>query len=562
MPISNPSGMWIWMNLSRPFKLLKFMTKGIIYIRVSSEEQTKGTSLDDQENRCRKYCKDNNIEVLDVFREEGVSAKTTDRKKLLEAMEFCRKNKGRMEFFVVWKVDRFARNTEDHFAVKKILADSGVSLKSVTEPIGKDPSEALFETILAGFAQFDNAIRKQRCSNGMLARLRQGIYPWHPPVGYTALGAKKRGEKKTGPDPIDENIFPILQKGLRAYSEGNFNSQVELAGMLDKWGLAKIRGKKTTSQFVDRIIGRHLPFYMGVLIDPETNEEILGLHKPMITKQEAYKIRLIRAGKLTNNFKRDVYNPNFPLRRTVMCLECNKALTGSISKGNGGNYAYYHCRTKGCPIYGKGVAKKELEEQFITHLEEITPKDKWFTIYQETVMSIWQEKGKSFELDAVNYQKQLDGLLQKKKKIQDLLEDNTYTKEDGKERLAEVENQIMASKISLSEANIEKFDIETALTYATNFIKNLGRQWIDLAPQLRPRFQKLVFPEGIPYSREKGFGTAKLGLIYEQIKQFDGKKSQDVDIAGKTLNRLQVYLLKFWDYYQSSPALQKSLSNA
>src|SRR3989344_3726084 len=154
--------------------------KAIIYIRVSSDEQIKGTSLEFQEEACRKYCKDKDIEVLKVFKEEGASAKSADRKVLLEAMEYCRKNKGNMEFFIVWKVDRFARNTEDHFAVKKILADSGVSLKSVTEPIGTDPSEALFETILAGFAQFDNQIRTLRCSNGMLARLRQGIYPWHP----------------------------------------------------------------------------------------------------------------------------------------------------------------------------------------------------------------------------------------------------------------------------------------------------------------------------------------------------------------------------------------------
>ncbi len=32
-----------------------------------------------------------------------------------------------------------------------------------------------------------------------------------------------------------------------------------------------------------------------------------------------------------------------------------------------------------------------------------------------------------------------------------------------------------------------------------------------------------------------------------------------VDIAGKTLNRLNEYLVRFWEYYQSSPALQKTL---
>ncbi|MSU44944.1 recombinase family protein, partial [Candidatus Nomurabacteria bacterium] len=51
--------------------------KGIIYVRVSSEEQVKGTSLEFQEESCRKYCKDKSIEVIKVFREEGASAKST-----------------------------------------------------------------------------------------------------------------------------------------------------------------------------------------------------------------------------------------------------------------------------------------------------------------------------------------------------------------------------------------------------------------------------------------------------------------------------------------------------
>src|SRR3989344_6052521 len=102
--------------------------KAIIYVRVSSDEQVKGTSLDDQEKRCRLYCADQGLEVLEIFREEGASAKSADRKILLEAIEFCRKNKGTISAFVVWKVDRFARNTEDHFAVRKILLDYGTTL--------------------------------------------------------------------------------------------------------------------------------------------------------------------------------------------------------------------------------------------------------------------------------------------------------------------------------------------------------------------------------------------------------------------------------------------------
>lgn len=107
-----------------------------------------------------------------------------------------------------------------------------------------------------------------------------------------------------------------------------------------------------------------------------------------------------------------------------------------------------------------------------------------------------------------------------------------YSKEEFQERREEVESEIATTKISLSEARIEQFDIEGALTYAANFIKNLGRHWFDLSPELRPRFQKLLFPAGLPYDREKGFRTAKLGLIYELNSAFDGTKSSLVDLRG------------------------------
>src|SRR4051812_17741884 len=109
--------------------------KGIIYVRVSSDEQVLGTSLAFQEEICLKYCAEHRIEVESVFREEGASGKTAKRPELVRALEFCRKRRPAIDAFVVAKVDRFARNTEDHFTIRGVLKRSGVNLHSVTEPI-------------------------------------------------------------------------------------------------------------------------------------------------------------------------------------------------------------------------------------------------------------------------------------------------------------------------------------------------------------------------------------------------------------------------------------------
>lgn len=505
--------------------------KAVIYTRVSSDEQVKGTSLEHQEELCRKYCKEKGLEIDLVFCEEGQSAKDLslqNRKKFLEALEFCRKNKDKVQAFVVLRVDRFARNADDHFAIRKILATYGVTLHSVTEPIGNEPVAKLLETFLAGIAEFDNAIRKQRCSDGMMARINQGIFPWKPPIGYKCANFKKRGEKKTQPDPPHEQIFPIIQRGLREYGMG-LHSQVELARKLDEWGLKDITGKKSTPQLIDRLLSKHLKFYAGIIANPWTGKDVDGQHKPMITKEEMYQVLLVRSGKKRPMMKYNKYNPTFPLRRTVMCGVCSRALTGSSPRGNGGRYSYYHCLNKNCTVFGKGIPKLDLEKEFLAHLEKITPKEKWLQIFNESVLDAWKEKGKKFELEAEKWTKQLELIEAKKKRIYEMREDGSYTKEEFVERKEEMENEFATTKISLSEARIEQFDIEAALIYATKFITDLGRQWFDLVPHLQPKFQKLVFPEGIPYERGKGFGTTKLGLIYELNQHFADQKSSMVD---------------------------------
>ncbi|MFH2069121.1 MAG: recombinase family protein [Candidatus Omnitrophota bacterium] len=521
--------------------------KGIIYTRVSSEEQVKGTSLEFQEDLCRKYCEQRNVEIAAVFREEGETAKDlslNNRKKFLEALEFCRKNKGQIQVFVVLRVDRFARNTEDHFAVRKILLDYGTTLHSVTEPIGNKPAEKFIETVLAGAAEYDNAIRKQRCSDGMLARINQGIYPWKPPMGYKCLHFRKRDEKKTEPDPPDTQTFPLIQKALKEYAKG-LCTQVELARLLDEWGLSAARGKKTTSQTVDFILGRYLKFYAGIITNPWTGEETEGLHKPMITREEMHQIRLVRAGK-AKLMKRNKYNPNFPLRRTVICDFCKKPLTGSSPRGNGGRYFYYHCLNKSCPTYGKSTAKNKLEKEFGEYLDRITPKDRFFVVLKETIMDLWQEQGSVSKLAAKKYEKQIETLQAKREKIFEMREEGSYTKEEFLERKQEVENEITAARVLLSQCRIEFFDIEGALDYARGFIRNLGACWHVLFPQIQPWFHKLMFPEGIPYARNFGYGTAKLGYIYTLNQHFDGQKSSLVDLIGINWNQI-VEELKEWD---------------
>jgi site-specific DNA recombinase len=509
--------------------------KGIIYKRVSDREQVDGTSLEFQEQECRRYCERNGIDVVSVFTEEGESAKDLslqNRQAFLHALEYCRKHKGEIAAFVVLRVDRFARNTEDHFAVRKILLDYGTTLHSVTESIGNKPSEKFFETMLAAAAEYDNGIRKQRCSDGMSSKVNQGIWPWRPPIGYKCMFSKKHGLKKLTADPVDEVVFPIIQQALKDYATGQY-SQGDLARRLDNLGLKAVRGKKTDTQFTDRILGMHLKFYAGMLVNPWTKETVKGLHAPMISELEMHKIIAVRQGR---SFKPKINknNPEFPLKPSVRCGECSRPLTASHSKGYSATYAYYHCYKDDCPEYGKAIPQATIEKEMRDRLVAIKPKQDFLDAFKKVCLDRWKERGIVFEADASKYQHELAMLEQKRKRIYEMREDGSYTKDEFLERKQGIENEVTAAKISMSESRIEQFDIEAALEFATQFAGDLDRQWFDLPVELRPQFQRLVFPDGIPYFRGSGVGTAKLGLIYETNQRFTAGLSNDFQLVDPT----------------------------
>lgn len=235
----------------------------------------------------------------------------------------------------------------------------------------------------------------------------------------------------------------------------------------------------------------------------------------MITREEMHRIRLIRAGKGLSGrpMKRNRHNPAFPLKKTVICASCNRPLTGSTPRGNGGRYCYYHCKNSACAEYAKSIPKAILEAAFIDFLRRITPDERVLTVIREAVKDICEEKRINIKPETRRHEKTIASLKERKMRICELLEEGTYSGSYGKERLAELENKLMAANIALSEVQTDQFDIEAAISYATHFVSNLGRQWFDLAPELRPRFQKLIFPDGAPYCRSEGFGTTKLGLI-------------------------------------------------
>jgi len=517
------------------------MSRGIIYVRVSSDEQVKGMSLDFQKQDCRAYAEKKQIEIDEVFEEKGESAKFADRPELIRLLEYCQKRRQGINTLIIWKLDRLSRNQLDYYYLKRKLRDCGVGILSATEPSMEDSDSLpgkICETFSALQAEIDNSVRRERTLRGMQAKIEAGIYPWHPPLGYRCQQAKKHGEKKTRADAPDPVLFPILQEALREYARGGA-SLTEMAILLDKKGLSEARGQKTRPQIVDRILFEYIHFYGGWIRNPWSGEMVRGAHQPLLTETEYCQILETRDGKKRKLLpKYQQVNPTFPLRRLVICPHCGRFYTGSVSRGNGGAFAYYHCHTLGCPAYGKSIRKKDLEDQFATLANSYLLTEKFLVAFHEALEMVFREKTQNARKRKIFQEQRLQELQERRQRLFEMREDGSYNREEFQERKIPLEAEMATLKREMAEEE-PACDWGGLIERAREFVRNFGQEWSTLPFDIQVRFQHVLFPEGISYDRKEGFGTAKVGPVFDLFRDFQTGKSLGVTPGGFGWNQVE-----------------------
>lgn len=487
----------------------------IIYCRVSSHEQVQGTSLAMQQEYCEQYAKQHGLQVQAIFVEEGESAKSADRTEFQKALAFCTDKKNGVDIFVVYKLDRFARNQDDHAIVKMMLKKHDTKLRSVTEPIDETPIGRAMEGVLSVFAEFDNNVRAQRSKSGMEERVKSGFWVWEALIGYKRL-------VKGGNLVIDDERAPYVRMAFEEWAKGTYTYR-SLAGYLHERGFRSRSGKKIYPQGIEKILRREL--YFGQI--KAFGMEVKGNFEPIVSEELFWRCQPDRHRKVSVT-KRQAQNPRFPLKKHVVCAHCGANLTGSSSTGRGGKkYPYYHHHRQDC-LYAKSIKKEEIESRFAAFLTEISPKRmKYERLFKEIVTHTWQENYKRLDADNARIRKEIEGLESDRQKVFDAHRNGVYDDREFMDQKNYINAKVREKKRLLVEKEIEEFDLEQALSFCFDLVRDSGKTWTLLKdhPELRARFQKMIFPEKVTYDGEK-FGTTKLALVYKLKEEYDADSSK------------------------------------
>ena len=489
--------------------------KAIIYLRVSTEEQVDNFSLGTQEEICRKEAIRRGFEVIEIFREEGKSAKSIiGRPVLIQMLEYCRKNKKSISAVLVYRLDRISRQTQDYLAIRKKLAESDITLISATEPTGNSPTEKLVETILAGFAQLDNDVRSERTRNGMRARFLAGLNTGPVAIGYL---------NENGYTVKDPQTWEKVKAAWDLMLTGT-KSLKEISDILNSWGIGQeFKGRKYPfrPQTANRLFRNK--FYMGVLTSSRYPEEVTGQHTPMVTAQQFYKVQAILDGRNTNlsspTVRRIVDNTEFPLRRIIYCGKCGKPFTGAWSKGRNCRYSYYFCRAR---CGASSIPAGDIEDTLINQLNEITLADSGIRLLISFLRRNYMQRIALLQKRKAEANTELTRLYAMRQTLVEKNLSGIYSDEVFKEQNSIIEERIKDVQVTKNDQILEKYNLEEAVKFVDEKLSSLGFTYKDSSLEQKKVLLGSIYPSGMAWDYP-GISNQSISPLYQAILNYCGE---------------------------------------
>ena len=323
--------------------------RAAIYIRVSSEEQAMhGLSLAAQREALLTYARQHGIQVVDLYADEGVTA----RKKYRSRPAFMRMltdvQADRIDLILFIKLDRWFRNIADYYEVQRVLDAHGVQWIATEERYDTTTANGRLNlNIRLSIAQDESDRTAERIKFVFADKVRRGeVVSGKVPFGYRIEGKRMEADPETAPVVQDLFAHYIGCRAIRATCRY----------LLDEYGLyytqTGLRCLLQNTRYIGRAHGRD------------------DFCPPLVEKavfERAQHLIASRAQRSTAEHPDRVYL----FSGLAYCAECGARLSGHTVKA----YTYYRCPRHAaaypCP-HQKNTSEHMLEQRLLHCLRQRT----------------------------------------------------------------------------------------------------------------------------------------------------------------------------------------------
>lgn len=446
-----------------------------LYIRVSHEEQVKdGFSLDAQKDNLIKYAKQNNYKIIDIYADEGISARKsyTKRKEFMRLIEDVKSNKIDIILFI--KLDRWFRNVAEYHKVQEILEKYNVGWKATTENYDTTTANGrLYLNIRLAVAQDEADRTSERIKFVFEKKIQDGEYL----SGKPTFGYKVENKHLV----IDEEEAKVVRFVFENYLKLKSKRATVFATIKEfqrDFTYKLINGIFTNEKYIGKFRGNDN--YCDSIISKEVFE----------TVQKTLKERRMRYSYSTSNNA----HYNYIFSGIVCCPICGAFLTGNkfsrVSKTTGERNSFRYYR---CPHYylqrscsnNCTVNESKLENYLI---ENILQKLKDYKVE-------YQLKQKSKKTPNLNSKNKIENKI---KRLQDLYVNELIEIEDYKKQYSKLKDELSQFEV-IEEKEKDFTQIDTILNSDFESIYNqltpLNKRifWQSIIEKITPTEDRKIF---------------------------------------------------------------------
>jgi site-specific DNA recombinase len=507
--------------------------KAVIYCRVSSHKQAKeGHGLDSQETRCREYARYKTLEVVQVFEDEGVSGKLTERPGMRDMLNFIGQQREPYTV-IIDDISRLARGLEAHIELRTSIQAAGGILESPSIEFGDDSDSRLVEHLLATVAQHQREKNAEQVVNRMRARLLNGYWVFKEVLGYRYQNVAGHGKMLVPYEPE----AAIVKDALEGYASGRFNAMPDVMNFLVAMGIKKLgTNNRIKLDRIKDLLTRVL--YTGYIEHRAWNVPFTkAQHAPLISLAtfEQIQERLLGRGRvpIVKSSPDD-----FPLRGFVCCVACNHAMTGTWATGRNGRYGYYFCMRRGCSEYRSNIRKEQVDKDFIELLRQATPSKELLDFVAAVVKDVWEEKIALHYHRLNEIRQQLKTIDHDINKLLDRLINTTnnaiVTSYEG--AVEKLQREKLAKEEMLSGSQAISVDFDNAVRTVFSFMSNPLEMWQSNDIEQRKTVLKLVFAKPVQYDKKTGLRTVEYSLPFKMLGCGNMEKIEMVEPGGQSTN--------------------------
>ena len=348
------------------------MKRAAIYLRVSTAAQAKrnrepeGYSIPAQREACLAKAAELGAEVVGEYADRGESAKTADRPQLKALLDRLQAERD-LDYVIVHKVDRLARNRYDDATITYALHKAGVELVSVTENIDDTPVGRFLHAIVAANAEFYSANLAAEARKGLVQKAKAGGTPTRAPLGY--LNVRKLIEgREVRTVEVDPERAPHVRWAFAAYGSGAYTLDTLQAALAAR-GLTTRPTPTRPAKPISRSQLASLlqnPYYVGTV--RYAGVEYEGRHERLIDRRTFARVQAVLSAH-NHAAEKDRKHHHY-LKGSLYCGRCGSRMSLIHAKGNGGTYPYFFCiarmRGTGCeqPYVPVELVERAVEDAY------------------------------------------------------------------------------------------------------------------------------------------------------------------------------------------------------